>query len=277
MTSKVGKSKSGGKACDYENWKKCCEYCKMLGGIQLVSDGLYLSGTVCNCRGVCPGCGNTGFVDSHDGNGYTVKRSCIRKFMNDVCMRVRRAQIPSHYRSSNWEWYKSRVGMRQRLAGLGAWVSGGMDGGVWLQGTTGTGKSCMSALITIEAVKKGKDAWWVSMPDLLAKQRRSFEEKMKTNPMERALSVDFLVLDDVDKIKRDGDGKFTPWVDEQIWQLFKERCERGMTTVVTTNTPASVWCGWSRNEKPLASRVKGFFHRYAVSGDDAREQETLAL
>jgi DNA replication protein DnaC len=152
-----------------------------------------------------------------------------------------------------------------------------MDRGVWLQGTPGTGKSCMSALLTIEAVKKNKSAWWVSMPELLAKQRRSFELKMSTTPMERALSVDFLVLDDVDKVKVDAEGMFTPWVDEQIWQLFKERCERNMTTVVTTNTLASKWCAQSRNKEPLVSRIKGFFIRFAVSGDDAREQNALAL
>ena len=115
------------------------------------------------------------------------------------------------------------------------------------------------------------------MPELLAKQRRSFELKMSTTPMERALSVDFLVLDDVDKVKVDAEGMFTPWVDEQIWQLFKERCERNMTTVVTTNTLASKWCAQSRNKEPLVSRIKGFFIRFAVSGDDAREQKALAL
>jgi len=160
---------------------------------------------------------------------------------------------------------------------MGAWVSGGMTGGAWLQGNTGTGKSCMTALMVVEAIKRGKSAWWVSMPDLLAKQRRSFDLKMPETPMERALKVDFLVLDDVDKVKVGSDGMFTPWVDEQVWQLFKERCENGLSMAVTTNTIASKWCARSTNEGPLASRIKGFFTLYAVSGSDAREQQTLSI
>ncbi len=105
--------------------------------------------------------------------------------------------------------------------------------GLWLQGTTGTGKTTLAMLVSKAALDAGRTAAIYSLPQLLARIRRTFDGEAGEDSyftfFNRLISVDLLHLDDLGAENR------TEWVLEQLYSIIDRRYSDQRSIVVTTN------------------------------------------
>ena len=105
--------------------------------------------------------------------------------------------------------------------------------GLWLQGGTGTGKTTLAMLVSKAALDAGRTAAIYSLPQLLARIRRTFDGEAGEDSyftfFNRLVSVDLLHLDDLGAENR------TEWVLEQLYAIIDRRYNDQRSIVVTTN------------------------------------------
>jgi DNA replication protein DnaC len=105
--------------------------------------------------------------------------------------------------------------------------------GLWLYGSSGTGKTTLAMLVSRTALEAGRSVAIYSLPKLLARIRRTFDaetgEQSYSDLFERLATVDLLHIDDLGAENR------TEWVLEQLYALVNERYESQRSLVVTTN------------------------------------------
>jgi DNA replication protein DnaC len=109
----------------------------------------------------------------------------------------------------------------------------GMGQGLWLFGDTGTGKTTLAMLVSKAATEGGHSVAVYSLPKLLARIRRTYDEEAGGDSygafFERLTSVDLLHIDDFGAEKR------SDWVLEQLYALVNERYEDERSIMLTTN------------------------------------------
>ena len=107
--------------------------------------------------------------------------------------------------------------------------------GLWLMGSTGTGKTTLAMLVSSETLKRGHSVAIYSLPKLLARIRSTFDaqvgEESYAEFFERLCDVDLLHIDDLGAEKR------SDWVLEQLYAIVDERYQSQRSVVVTTNLP----------------------------------------
>jgi DNA replication protein DnaC len=105
--------------------------------------------------------------------------------------------------------------------------------GLWLMGDTGTGKTTLAMLVSKAALAAGHSVAIYSLPKLLARIRRTYDDEAGEDSylqfFDRLTSVDLLHIDDVGAEKR------SDWVIEQLYALINERYEQRRSIVLTTN------------------------------------------
>ena len=105
--------------------------------------------------------------------------------------------------------------------------------GLWLYGSSGTGKTTLAMLVSRTALEAGRSVAIYSLPKLLSRIRRTFDaeqgEQSYADLFERLATVDLLHIDDLGAENR------TEWVLEQLYALVNERYEAQRSLVVTTN------------------------------------------
>jgi DNA replication protein DnaC len=105
--------------------------------------------------------------------------------------------------------------------------------GLWLFGDTGTGKTTLAMLVSKMALERGHSVAIYSLPKLLARIRRTYDEEPGGDSyltfFERLTSVDLLHIDDFGAEKR------SDWVLEQLYALVNERYEDQRSILLTTN------------------------------------------
>ena len=105
--------------------------------------------------------------------------------------------------------------------------------GLWLFGDTGTGKTTLAMLVSKIALEGGHSVAIYSLPKLLARIRRTYDEEPGGDSyltfFERLTSVDLLHIDDFGAEKR------SEWVLEQLYALVNERYEAQRSIILTTN------------------------------------------
>jgi DNA replication protein DnaC len=105
--------------------------------------------------------------------------------------------------------------------------------GLWLYGSSGTGKTTLAMLVSRVALEAGRSVAIYSLPKLLSRIRRTFDaetgEQSYSDLFERLATVDLLHIDDLGAENR------TEWVLEQLYALVNERYESQRSLVVTTN------------------------------------------
>ena len=105
--------------------------------------------------------------------------------------------------------------------------------GLWLFGDTGTGKTTLAMLVSKIALEGGRSVAIYSLPKLLARIRRTYDEEPGGDSyltfFERLTSVDLLHIDDFGAEKR------SEWVLEQLYALVNERYEAQRSIILTTN------------------------------------------
>jgi len=105
--------------------------------------------------------------------------------------------------------------------------------GLWLTGDVGTGKTTLAMLVSKTAIERGFSAAIYSLPRLLARIRRTYDDEVgELSYLEffrRLTSVDLLHIDDLGAEKR------SDWVLEQLYAIVDERYVTNRAMVVTTN------------------------------------------
>jgi DNA replication protein DnaC len=105
--------------------------------------------------------------------------------------------------------------------------------GLWLFGDTGTGKTTLAMLVSKAATEMGHSVAIYSLPKLLARIRRTYDDEAGSDSyggfFERLTSVDLLHIDDFGAEKR------SDWVLEQLYALVNERYEDERSIMLTTN------------------------------------------
>lgn len=105
--------------------------------------------------------------------------------------------------------------------------------GLWFMGSTGTGKTTLSMLISSHALAKGYSVAIYTMPKLLARIRATYERDAGDDSylqfFDRLSQVDLLHIDDFGAEKR------SAWVIEQLYSILNERYEQGRSIIATTN------------------------------------------
>jgi DNA replication protein DnaC len=109
----------------------------------------------------------------------------------------------------------------------------GAGRGLWLFGDTGTGKTTLAMLVSKAATEMGHSVAIYSLPKLLARIRRTYDDEAGSDSygafFERLTSVDLLHIDDFGAEKR------SDWVLEQLYSLVNERYEDERSIMLTTN------------------------------------------
>jgi DNA replication protein DnaC len=105
--------------------------------------------------------------------------------------------------------------------------------GLWLMGSTGTGKTTLAMLVSKAALQDSRSVAIYSLPKLLARIRRTYDSEPGGDSylsfFERLTSVDLLHIDDLGAEKR------SDWVLEQLYALVNERYEAERSMLITTN------------------------------------------
>jgi hypothetical protein len=134
---------------------------------------------------------------------------------------VRLAQVPGQVRGDVEGYLRAIDDHMDRGDGLLFW------------GANGTGKTSAAVLIALEARRRGASVLFTTAEGLrqAVLEKRVFDEDQSV--VERARSVDLLVVDDLGK-EHPGETGFT----ERLFEnLVRERCASQRVTIVTTNLP----------------------------------------
>jgi DNA replication protein DnaC len=110
--------------------------------------------------------------------------------------------------------------------------------GLWLMGTTGTGKTTLGMLVAKQALAAGKTVGIYFTPKLLTRIRQTYQEAESNRAYEtffrEVTSVDLLYIDDL------GSERHTDWVVEQLYAVINERYENQRPMLVTSNSDSDV-------------------------------------
>ena len=104
-----------------------------------------------------------------------------------------------------------------------------ISNGLLITGTCGTGKTHLAVAILHAILDKGYPGLFVTVPDLLAEIRKSYNTDHDSEKIQKVKSAKFLVLDDL------GAEKTTDWVQEQLYMIINYRYEYELPTVITSN------------------------------------------
>ncbi len=125
--------------------------------------------------------------------------------------------------------------------------------GLWLMGSTGTGKTTLGMLVAKTALADGKTAAVYFTPKLLTQIRQTYQATDSEDAYEaffkRLTSVDLLYIDDL------GSERHTDWVVEQLYALVNERYENKRSVLVTSNAKADAGAGLRELEEQIGSRT----------------------
>jgi DNA replication protein DnaC len=125
--------------------------------------------------------------------------------------------------------------------------------GLWLMGTTGTGKTTLGMLVAKSILAAGKTVGIYFAPKLLTRIRQTYQEAESNSAYDdffrRVTSVDLLYIDDL------GSERHTDWVVEQLYALVNERYERQQPLLVTSNSGSDVGDGLQRLEEQIGART----------------------
>lgn len=197
----------------------------------------------------CPLCGGVGFLRrdlplGHPEFGKLTICTCQAK-------QVSQATYQRLYRLSNLESFENmtfetfnprgRIGLGDDQANSLTYAfnqakhfAQTLKGWLLLIGNYGCGKTHLAASIAHEAVKRGIQTLFLTVPDLLDWLRFSYNST-ESNFEERfneIRNVHLLILDDL------GTENATPWACEKLFQVINHRYTNRLPTVITTNLNA---------------------------------------
>ena len=186
-------------------------------------------------------CDGTGWLDAEDGS--VVPCDCRSVSRNRSRARGLATAIPVRYRGVSFdrpplsdmaraaESRHAVAAVREFAGDIDARLDRGDS--LWLAGSVGTGKTTLAMAVSAAAAKAGRSVAIYSLPQLLARIRRTYDavagEDSYIAFFERLASVDLLHIDDLGAEKR------SDWVLEQLYAIVDERYGAQRSMLVTTN------------------------------------------
>lgn len=186
-------------------------------------------------------CDGTGWLDAEDG----AVEPCECRMVTRTRSRARglASAIPARYRGVSFarpplsdmarapETRHALAAVREYAEDIDARLDRGDS--LWLSGSNGTGKTTLAMAVSAEATRAGRSVAIYSLPQLLARIRRTYDAAVGEDSyiafFERLASVDLLHIDDLGAEKR------TDWVLEQLYAIVDERYGAERSMLVTTN------------------------------------------
>jgi len=201
-------------------------------------------------NGVCPACGNTGYLKAGDFSRNDPHFGTIVPC--DVCSEPgRRDWLKKHcgldaahlsHRLTDWQpgtWSDeeraARIKERQAAKGAMEQSIERQAGLLTFWGDFGAGKTYALQIITNEARERMIESHYVRMADVLEHLRKLYAQKVDTSPYwQRLLDIPVLCLDEVTRYNE------TQWSAERVWMLADTRYSRRashLTVFATNNDP----------------------------------------
>jgi DNA replication protein DnaC len=186
-------------------------------------------------------CDGTGWIDADEGavepcecRGVSQTRSRARGLATAIPARYRGVSFDRPPLSDMARVPETRVAVaavREFADDVQARLERGDS--LWLSGSVGTGKTTLAMAVSAAAAKAGCSVAIYSLPQLLARIRRTYDAAVGEDSyvafFERLTSVDLLHIDDLGAEKR------TDWVLEQLYAIVDERYGAERSMLVTTN------------------------------------------
>ena len=202
-----------------------------------------MAGKVERIQPACPvgACDGSGWVIGEDDLAHPCE--CRERRIAQARLRGVRSVLPTKYQGVSFERPPiSEMARSPRTRAvvehvrifideLGQRLADGR--GLWLTGDVGTGKTTLAMLVSKSAIEVGHSVAIYSLPRLLARIRRTYDdaagELSYLDFFKRLTSVDLLHVDDLGAEKR------SDWVLEQLYAIVDERYVSNRAMVVTTN------------------------------------------
>jgi DNA replication protein DnaC len=205
-----------------------------------------------------------------DGSGWILGPEDVARPCECREARLRRGRvrgvasaIPPRYRGVSFDRppvsdMARDMGSRHIVAAVGAFAEGldenlAAGRGLWMMGSTGTGKTTLGMLVAKTALAAGHTVAVYFTPKLLTQIRQTYQATESEDAYEaffrRLTSVDLLYIDDL------GAERHTDWVVEQLYALVNERYENQRSMLITSNADRDVEEGRRQLEGQIGSRT----------------------
>lgn len=194
----------------------------------------------------CPECGGIGYIAEEDGGALPRQHLCS-------CVMEGRQQAAAQTR------IESLFGKGGARMTISSFKTGGIEEnelalacaknyvqhwprfqeaglGFALQGPPGCGKTHLATGTLIALIKRWNiRPFHLSVPELLRLARKRFDDPMTADVLDRAMTTDLYLLDDIgaEYHRMGADGM--SWVDEQLFVILNHRLTQGLPTIYTTN------------------------------------------
>lgn len=109
--------------------------------------------------------------------------------------------------------------------------------GLALLGSNGVGKTYFISYVLSKAIRKGRSAYYTTMPQLSYDIKASFGDKEKTKRLEYYLTSDFVAIDELGKerLSKKNRAEEVSFIDTEIERLMKSRCDDSLPVILATN------------------------------------------
>jgi DNA replication protein DnaC len=194
----------------------------------------------------CPRCAGSGYISEEDGGALPRQYLC-------PCVLASRQQAVA---SSRVETIFGTGGARMTVS---SYQTGGMEenelalacaknyvqywprfkeegAGFALQGPPGAGKTHLTTGTMIALIKRWDvKPFHLSVPEMLRLARKRFDDPKTADVLDRAMTADLYLLDDIGAEYHKDHGGGMSWVDEQLFVILNYRLTQGLPTIYTTN------------------------------------------
>lgn len=138
--------------------------------------------------------------------------------------------------------------------------------GLIFQGDNGVGKTYFISYILMEAIKRGRTAYYTTMPDLDFNIKRGFDDNDLAERLQWMLTSDFLAIDEMGKERAKSSNKY---MDGQVERILKRRLDDSNPLILATNM------GIDEMKKAygatVGSMLSGKFQALTMAPGDFRE------
>ena len=195
--------------------------------------------------------------------GICVRCSRLIHIKKNIKKCLESAGVPPKYLGCSFENFKVTKENHTYFSACKKYASA-PNGGLFLYGSYGTGKTHMAAAIARELLLRGEKVAFTSTPKLLFQIRKSFqketeEEEQYISPY---ISCRYLVLDDF------GMGKVTEWTRQTLAYIVCERDDNMKPTIVTSNLSLDEIA--EKIDGRISSRLAGMGRVIQFKGRDYR-------
>jgi DNA replication protein DnaC len=213
-------------------------------------------------------CDGTGFLyDLETNTAYDCR--CRSQIIARHKARSLSAVIPKRYRDVSFDRAPvTDIEPRRSVAetrGFADRIDHHLDAGhgLWLTGSTGTGKTTLAMLVSSAALHAGRSVAIYSMPRLLNEIRDTYRaERSHIELLDRLTAVDLLHIHDI------GAERTNDWVLEELYSIVNARYEDQRSIVITTNLDRGKLC--DQIHERTVSRLTEICDPIQLLGDDHR-------